>query len=94
MVEKSEIRLTLKQLSNIKHALGSETCYRNHFNTGNQDESWEELVRIGYATKRNIKQLGGVTYFVTQQAIDDLKYIIFNVPNYSICEHCGDNICD
>lgn len=52
--------------------------YRNHFNTITENESWNELVEIGYAVKRNMgREMGGITYFVTEKAIQNLKNILF-----------------
>lgn len=72
-------KVTIKQLSDIQHALGGKIekrTFRNHFNTGINDESWDELVKIGFAIKKNMGQLGGITYFVTDKAIEELKNII------------------
>ena len=70
-----DVRITPKQLKNIRHALGGEikeNSYRNYYCTGEPCESWEELVEIGFATKRDMGELGGITYFVTEKAIKAL----------------------
>ncbi|MCK9542094.1 MAG: hypothetical protein M0R03_08700 [Novosphingobium sp.] len=73
-----DLKLSIRQLGEIKHALGGniKKPYRNRFNTIKECPSWNELVKIGYATKQDRKELGGVTYYVTDKCINDLKYIL------------------
>lgn len=81
-MKKSEIKLSIKQIEEMQHALGGrfeKRTSRNHFNKGSICPSWKELIKIGYATKRDMGLLGGITYFVTGQAIDDLQYITKNI---------------
>jgi len=71
-----DIRITPKQLKEIRHALGGEIkedTFRNHYCTCEECESWNELVEIGFATKRDMGELGGITYFVTEKAIKALR---------------------
>jgi len=71
-----DIKITPKQLKEIRHALGGEIktgTFRNYFNTGDECDSWNELVEMGLATKRNMGALGGITYFVTEKAIEALR---------------------
>jgi len=72
------IKLSIKQLEEIKHAIGGnvKNPYRRYFNTGKDNESWNELVEIEYATKQYMEGLGGTTYFVTDKCINDLKYVL------------------
>lgn len=76
---KQQIKLSIKQLREIKHALGGkieEGTYRNYYNAGEVCESWEELVEMGFATKRDHgKSFGGIYYYVTDKAIDFLRGI-------------------
>lgn len=69
-------QITLKQISNIKHALGDtikKKSYRNHYCTAGVCPSWEKLIEYGFATKRDMGDLGGITYFVTEEAIEYLN---------------------
>jgi len=71
-----DIRITPRQLKEIRHALGGEIkigAFRNHFCTGDECSSWNELVEIGFATKRDMGALGGISYFVTEKAIKSLR---------------------
>ena len=52
-----EIRITPKQLKEIRHALGGKIkkdAYRNHYYINGECKSWDELVKIGFATKRDM----------------------------------------
>jgi hypothetical protein len=75
----NDIKLTVKQIKEMKHALGgdiSETSYRNYYNSSIESESWNELVQLGMAVKRDKgKELGGIYYFVTKKGIQILKSI-------------------
>ena len=76
----NELRLTIKQIQEMQHALGNQikkTSYRNYFNTGIDDTSWEELVGKGLASKRQEpEEMGGVYYHVTDEGIAALKQIM------------------
>lgn len=81
-VGKDEIRLTAKQISEMKHALGSRVChrlkdsYRNYYNTDTKDESWEELVELGLATCYDgAEDHMGVYYYVSDKGIEWLMRI-------------------
>ena len=69
-----QIRLSTQQIGDMKHAIGnkvSKNPYRNYFNTGTPDPSWEELVLFGLATRRdNKKEMGGVYYHLTEKGIE------------------------
>jgi alpha-amylase/alpha-mannosidase (GH57 family) len=75
----NEPRLTAKQISDMKHALGGNLTlkgYRNYFNTRYENESWEELIQLRFATKNDMgDEFGGIYYYVTQEGIDWLKRI-------------------
>lgn len=74
-----DIKLTVKQIREMRHALGndiSETSYRRYYNSVEESESWNELVELGMAIKRDRgKELGGIYYFVTKKGINTLKSI-------------------
>ena len=67
------MKLSLEQIENMKHAIGNERTlspYRNYFNTGILDESWDELVELELATKSDRKELGGIFYYLTTKGIN------------------------
>lgn len=71
-----QVKLSLSQIERITHALGFDPkrinngryeAHRNYSVYSREQESWEELVNIGYATKRkfndaNQRQIG---YYVS-----------------------------
>ena len=73
------IKLSIKQIKEMKHALGDEITnnpYRNYYNTNIECDSWNELVSLGLAVKWNRgNQLGGFYYGVTEEGIKLLKEI-------------------
>lgn len=75
-----ETKLSVKQIQEMKHALGGqikEDSYRNYYNSGSPCESWNELVELGFAVRRDYdKQRGGTYYHVTKDGIEVLKQII------------------
>ena len=81
----SEQKLSLRQIEIMRHAigLGNEKlkksrydAYRNHFIVGKIDEDWENLVAIGYATKREFKDEKQVGYYVTTQGAKFLTCLL------------------
>jgi hypothetical protein len=69
-------QITLKQIMNIKHALGDTikpNSYRNHYCVNEPHSDWEKLIELGFATKRDLGDLGRITYFVTPKAIEYLN---------------------
>ncbi len=76
-----EIKLTLEQISNMKHAIGGKfikELYRNYYNTGEfEDISWNELVSLGLATQqKRSKELGGIYYRLTDIGVKTIMEII------------------
>ncbi len=75
-----DIRLSVKQIKEMRHAIGndfSKDSYRNYYNTSVNSESWNELVELGLAIKQDReRQLGGIYYFLTEAGLDVLKEII------------------
>ena len=70
MPKKTEI--TLEQIERLRHTLGDETCYRNHFcaDEGHTDlPDLEKLVEKGLMTKRAGRdwQGGGYVFHVTEE---------------------------
>lgn len=70
------MELSPKQREMIRHAIGfdgrSKTTYRNHYVMGSgcgDHEEWMDLVRKGYATRREPSELSGGddTFFVTRE---------------------------
>ena len=78
------MKLTEKQISDMKHAIGYDSrkidssgtynAYRNFFGVSKESPSWEELVIAGYATKRKV--LNDVVYHITDKAISYLERIL------------------
>ena len=72
-----DIRITPKQLKNIRHALGGKIekdTYRNYYCTSEECESWNELVEIGFATRRDRETEDGFFYYhATEKAIEALS---------------------
>ena len=62
-----DIRLSVKQIKEMRHAIGndfSKDSYRNYYNTSVNSESWNELVELGLAIKQDRgRQLGDIYYF-------------------------------
>ncbi len=76
-----EIKLTLEQISNMKHAIGGKfikELYRNYYNTGEfEDISWNELVDLGLANKQLCtKDEGGIYYRLTDIGVKTIMEII------------------
>jgi hypothetical protein len=73
-----ELKLSVKQIQEMRHAIGNnvDKPYRNHFCTGTNCPSWEELVTLGLATKENMGALGGIFYYVTDKGKILLKRIL------------------
>jgi len=80
--------ITLKQIENMKHCIGFRgdrvkrrkyVAFRNYYTTGENDEGWRELVRLGYATGR--KYFNGIgdnphCYGVTNKGFELLERIM------------------
>ena len=71
-----DVRITPKQLKEIRHALGGKIkkdAYRNHYYINGECESWDELVKIGFATKQDMGDSSMICYNVTEKAIEALQ---------------------
>ena len=77
------IKLSLSQLSKMKHAVGLNninklpkdrkySAYRNFYGTQKEDVDWEELVKMGLATRRFIEWNKEYIYYVSQAGLDYL----------------------
>ena len=64
----------------MKHTVGNDTSnkpFRNHFNTGIDCDSWNELVELGLASKRDAgEMMGGTFYHLTEHGIKTVRSII------------------
>ena len=77
----------LLKIDKMCHAIGFEPTetrknqrvheyYRNYFCAGEKDkETWNELVKLGYAKKTPSTIINDYYYYVTQQGIDFLSSI-------------------
>lgn len=75
------IKLTLRQIELMEHAIGFDSgkikrkryeAYRNRYVVSEPNNDWEELVRIGYATKREFKIEKQIVYYVSERG---MKYL-------------------
>lgn len=72
----SEQKLSLQQIEFMRHAIGFGNeklkksrydAYRNYFVSAKENEDWEYLVSIGYATKKYFEYEKRTAYYVTKQ---------------------------
>lgn len=77
----NEIKLSIRQIEMMQHALGFNRnsiknnkymAYRNRYIVSKPDNDWEELVSIGYATKREFEIEKQVAYYVSELG---MKYL-------------------
>lgn len=77
----NEIKLSIRQIEMMQHALGFNRnsiknnkymAYRNRYIVSKPDNDWEELVFIGYATKREFEIEKQVAYYVSELG---MKYL-------------------
>lgn len=77
----NDIKLSFGQIEKMKHAIGlgyenmkkSRYCaYRNRYIVSKLDNDWEELVSIGYATKREFEIEEQIAYYVSELG---MKYL-------------------
>ena len=78
--------LTESQIRKMQHSLGMDNkkpkrgkyeAYRNYYNSSNDDPDLEELVKIGYVTKRNGSgSFSGVWYHVSESGIKYLEGVM------------------
>lgn len=83
-----EASINLIQINNMKHAIGFDgkkvkrrkyVAYRNYYTTPNDNSSWDELVKWGFAEKRKFPNGIGdnpQVYHVTRQGMDLLERIL------------------
>lgn len=73
-------KLSIRQIKIMQHAIGFNprgvrgryAAYRNRYIVSNPDEDWEELISIGYATKREFEIEKQIAYYVSDLG---LKYL-------------------
>lgn len=86
MIDRKELRLTLDQIDNMRHAVGFEpenirkgqrhcTLWRNYYCSLEGSASWEELLQNGLAERRVDVENQHVVYRVTSLGIKVLEYI-------------------
>lgn len=77
----NNIKLSFGQIEKMKHAIGlgyenikkNRYCtYRNRYIVSKPDNDWEELVSIGYATKREFEIEKQIVYYVSELG---MKYL-------------------
>lgn len=77
----SEIKLSIRQIEMMKHAIGFDRrnikknqygAYRNRYIVTNPDNDWEELISFGYATKRAFEAERQIAYYVSELG---MKYL-------------------
>ena len=70
----SEVKLSLHQIDMMRHAIGFDAnkvrkgkyeAYRNRYVVDRPDADWEELVSVGYATKREFNIENQIGYYVS-----------------------------
>lgn len=80
-MEMNKIKLSIRQIEMMQHALGFNRnsiknnkymAYRNRYIVSKPDNDWEELVFIGYATKREFEIEKQVAYYVSELG---MKYL-------------------
>lgn len=87
MVNFSEyMHVTYKQISDMKHAIGFENRrvtgrihrkyvpYRNYFALSHADPDWEDLCKLGFASKESL--LTSVMYYVTPDGFIFLERVL------------------
>lgn len=77
----SKEKLSIRQIQMMQHAIGFEQRrikknkympYRNRYVVNQPEEEWEELVSIGYATRRDFQIEKQVLYLVSELG---MKYL-------------------
>lgn len=76
----NEIKLSIRQIEIMQHAIGFNPrdvrdryeAYRNRYIVNHPDEDWEELVSVGYATKREFEIEKQIGYYVSDLG---MKYL-------------------
>lgn len=84
----TEDKVTLKQINNMKHAIGFDRkkvkrgkyqAYRNYYTTSDNNPSWDELVGLGLAERRPFENGIGDNpqcYFVAKKGIELLEKLL------------------
>lgn len=84
----SEDSITLKQIKNMKHAIGYRRervkrnkyiMFRNYYTTNGNNQSWDELVGLELANKRYYHNGCGdnpQVYFVSKKGIELLEQLL------------------
>lgn len=77
----SDPKLSLRQIELMQHAIGFDRrrikknkyeAYRNRYIVSQPDNDWEELIAIGYATKREFEIEKQIGYYVSELG---MKYL-------------------
>lgn len=77
----NDIKLSLRQIEKMEHAIGfgyenmkkrKYCAYRNRYIVSKPDNDWEELVAVGYATKREFEIEKQIAYYVSELG---MKYL-------------------
>lgn len=75
-----KVKLSISQIQKMQHAIGFSPmlrqsrykAYRNRYIVSKPDDDWEELVIIGYATKRKFEIEKQIAYYVSDLG---MKYL-------------------
>lgn len=71
----SKIKLSIRQIEMMQHAIGFSRksikknkymAYRNRYVVSRPDNDWEELVSLGYATKKEFEADKQICYYVSE----------------------------
>lgn len=77
----SQPKLSIRQIEIMQHAIGFDRksiknnkymAYRNRYIVSNPDIDWEDLISIGYATKREFEIEKQIAYYVSEPG---MKYL-------------------
>lgn len=81
----NEVKLSFRQIDLMKHAIGFDIskirkgryeAYRNRYVASKPDKDWEELVSVGYATKREFEIEKQIGYYVSELGMKYLGVIL------------------
>lgn len=73
-----QLKLSFRQIDIMKHAIGFSrdkvkknryVAYRNRYVTSATDKDWEDLVFVGYATKREFEIEKQIGYYVSSEGL-------------------------
>lgn len=80
-----EVKLSFRQIDLMKHAIGFDIskiskgryeAYRNRYLVSKPDKDWEELVSVGYATRRDFEIEKQIGYYVSMLGMKYLGAIL------------------